>query len=127
MLGNAVDLDPDQKLHQDAGDYYDGLIEAIFNSTKRPLLTHFFQAQFLLLRSCQMCERLEGSTDTLNYLAVKVLNTKDIVSLESLLWEKCTGHITTEKELKECEKCNSDGQNTPGYHDLMCFFFKNVQ
>ena len=103
MLGVSVGLDPNKREHQDACDYYDSIIEQIFQYASRPLLKHYFQAQFLYLRTCQQCGRHESLIDNLNYLSVKVLKTKSIVSLQSLLWEKCTGQCATREESRECE------------------------
>ena len=94
----VLGVDPNKREHQDACDYYDSIIDHIFQYASLPLLKHYFQSQFLYLRTCQQCGRHEGLTDNLNYLSVKVLKTKSIVSLQSLLWENCTGQYATREE-----------------------------
>ena len=100
QLSSAVNCDLKAREQKDVCDFYDELVLHLLKKSQNQQAEHLLQTRFLNLRTCQCCYTHEGHTAILNYLTVKVLQTSQIVQLESLIWEKCNWPIFDSQRVK---------------------------
>ena len=122
-LGKHVNMNPEEGIQQDCSEFYWETLNQLADKYQSSDFKETFKSTMANLKMCLSCSLMFGFTSEEAVITVPVFHTYGSISVRSLLWNKCTGIYTSEKQIDTyCPNCLGDV--IPGLHDTM-FFLTN--
>ena len=119
-LGQMLGMNPIDGVQKDSDEFYWTLIQHLHSKHPESDYDKTFYNTILNMKTCLRCSFVFGQSHEKTTFQVHIINSRTPIAVKDLLWNRCTGVYTLEKEVGIfCPNCR--GTCKPGLHETQLF------